>query len=169
MRNQLRKLKISCTVTRPVKERQKLVSKLFLSRNKTECAWQVWESHETANAVSTAWMSASLSIDSIPTSESSYLISNISNLSTWGLERVKGVLAPRGSGCILVSCCHHIAKPSLLFCRLAPSLLPLSDSSSCFNMHRFCSCGWFVLCNIENQILGCSPRQGLITANYNHK
>ena len=26
--------------TRPVKERQKLVSKLCMGRNKTECAWQ---------------------------------------------------------------------------------------------------------------------------------
>ena len=32
------KLKISCT--RPVKERQKLVSELCIGRNKTECAWQ---------------------------------------------------------------------------------------------------------------------------------
>ena len=39
------KLKISCT--RPVKERQKLVRQLCIGRNKTECAWQAWESHET--------------------------------------------------------------------------------------------------------------------------
>ena len=38
IRNQLGKLKISCT--RPVKERQKLVSELRMGRNKTECAWQ---------------------------------------------------------------------------------------------------------------------------------
>ena len=45
MKNQLGKLKISCK--RPVKECQKLVSELCIGRNKTECAWQAWESHET--------------------------------------------------------------------------------------------------------------------------
>ena len=38
IRNQLGKLKISCT--RTVKECQKLVSELCMGRNKTECTWQ---------------------------------------------------------------------------------------------------------------------------------
>jgi len=32
---------------KPVKEHQKLVSKLCMGRNKIERAWQAWESHET--------------------------------------------------------------------------------------------------------------------------
>ena len=36
---------ISCT--RPVKERQKLVSELCMGRNKTECTWQAWESRDS--------------------------------------------------------------------------------------------------------------------------
>jgi len=40
-----RKAKISCT--RPVKKCQKLVSEFCMGRNKTECALQTWESHET--------------------------------------------------------------------------------------------------------------------------
>ena len=38
IRNQLGKLKISCT--RTMKECQKLVSELCMGRNKTECTWQ---------------------------------------------------------------------------------------------------------------------------------
>ena len=43
--NQLGKLKISCT--RPVKERQKLVSELCMGRNKTMCMASMRESQDS--------------------------------------------------------------------------------------------------------------------------